>query len=207
MAEPAQTSRTIAEDSGVAGATLGPQGSNAGTRGGPSGGGSGAGEPGDLKSIASDVASEIASTAKEQGRGLLQAAKGTATSFADQRKDTVAQSIADLAASLRETGNTFEQQPSLKAFVGSAADGLDQLASGLQERSFAEIYGDIESMARRQPLTFGAGAAIAGFLLARFIKSSAEELAEANAARNQAAGARGTGRTRSAGSASPAARV
>jgi hypothetical protein len=202
MAEAGQTSRTMAADAGVTGSTIGPQGSNAG--GGAGRGGSGGAEPGDLKSIASDVASEIASSALEQSRGLLDAAKGTATSFADQRKETAAQSIADLASSLRETGNSFEEQPSLKAFVGTAADGLEQMASGIRDRSFAEIYGDIESMARRQPLTFGAGAAIAGFLLARFIKSSAEEFSEANATRAQTA--RTAGRPHGAGPGAATAR-
>ncbi len=185
MAEAGQTSRTVAGNAGTPGATIGTKGA-----------GSQQGEPGDLKTIATEVASEIAHTAAEQSRGLLQAARGTATGFVDQRKDTAAQSIADLASSLRETGNTFEEQPSLKAFVGSAADGLDQLATGLKERSFADIYADVEALARRQPITFGAGAAIAGFLLARFIKSSAEELSEANAAR---ARARSNVRPRTAG--------
>ena len=196
MAEAGQTSRTTAADAAITGSSIGPQGANAGARG----------EPGDLKSIASEVASEIASTAVEQSRGLLDAAKGTATSFADQRKDTAAQSIADLASSLRETGNSFEEQPSLKAFVGTAADGLEQIATGIRDRSFAEIYADIESVARRQPLTCGAGAANAGFLLARFIKSSAEELQEVNA-RAQAGRTGGAGRARAAGTgAAPAAR-
>ncbi|MGA0599003.1 hypothetical protein [Enterovirga sp. CN4-39] len=189
MAEAGQTSRTVAGNTGTPGATIGTTGAGPGT-------GAKQAEPGDLKTIASDVASEIAHTAAEQSRGLLQAARGTATGFVDQRKDTAAQSIADLASSLRETGNTFEEQPSLKAFVGSAADGLDQLATGLKERSFADIYADVEALARRQPITFGAGAAIAGFLLARFIKSSAEELSEANAAR---ARARSNVRPRTAG--------
>jgi membrane protein len=38
-------------------------------------------QPGDLKSIASDVASEIANTATEQGRGLLQAPRGSGDEF------------------------------------------------------------------------------------------------------------------------------
>jgi hypothetical protein len=204
MAEAGQTSRTIAADAGVTGSTIGPQGTSAGGRAG--GAGRGGAEPGDLKTSASDVASEIANTAVEQSRGLLDAAKGSATSFADQRKDTAAQSIADLASSLRETGNSFEEQPSLKAFVGTAADGLEQIATGIRDRSFSEIYADIESVARRQPLTFGAGAAIAGFLLARFIKSSAEEMQEVNAARAQAGQARGTGRARAAGAGATTAR-
>jgi hypothetical protein len=178
--------------SGTGGGSAGARTGTGSTGGGS--GGSGAAQPGDLKSIASDVASEIANTATEQGRGLLQAARGSATSFVDQRKDTAAQSIADLASSLRDSGKGFEEQPSLKAFVGTAADGLEQLATGLRERSFGDIYGDVEAMARRQPVTFAAGAAIAGFLLARFIKSSAEEMAENNAARARSVQAGGTSR-------------
>jgi hypothetical protein len=197
MAEAGQTSRTVAADAGITGSTIGPQGGTSAPAG--RGGSSTSAQPGDLKSIASDVAGEIASTALEQSRGLLDAAKGSATSFVDQRKDTAAQSIADLASSLRETGNSFEEQPSLKAFVGTAADGLEQIATGIRDRSFAEIYADVETMARRQPLTFGAGAAIAGFLLARFIKSSAEELSEQNAVRARTGQARTAGRVRPAG--------
>ena len=185
MADSAQTGRTIAEDAGVVGNNLGPQGSTYST-GGTGTGTQGGNDPEDLKSIATGLASDIASTAKEQGRTLLDSAKGQATSFADQRKDTAAQSIADLASSLRDTSGNFREQPSLQAFVGSAADGLDQLASGLRDRSFGDIYDDLESFARRQPVALGAGAALVGFFLARFIKSSAEEMAEAGAARARA---------------------
>ncbi|MBV9077677.1 MAG: hypothetical protein JO048_09350 [Methylobacteriaceae bacterium] len=130
-------------------------------------------EAGDLVGIAGD----IASTAVEQGRNLLQNAKGHATGFADQRKDDAAQSIADVARSLRESGTGFDDRPNIAAFVGSAADGLDLLANGIRERSFAEIYAEAETFARERPVAVGIGAALAGFFLARFIKSSADELA------------------------------
>lgn len=175
MAEAGRTTRAVAETSGAAGSTI--AAGNAG--------GGGKADTGDLKTIATDIAGEIAGTAAEQGRSLLNAAKGSATSFADERKGNAAQSIADIASSLRETGEGFGEQPSLKAFVGTAADGLDQLATGLRDRSYGDIYADLETLARRQPVTFGIGAAVAGFLLARFIKSSSEDLSDANAARAQ----------------------
>lgn len=183
MAGAMQANRTVAEDAGTVGSSLGPQGSTAPRT-------SGGKEPsvGDITGIATGVAGDIADAAKEQGKNLLESAKGQATTFADERKGNAAQSIAEIANSLRETGGGFEDRPSIKAFVGTAADGLDQLAEGIRDRSFAEIYSDVESFARRQPVTVAAGAVLAGFLLARFIKSSAEELAEASsAARAQAA--------------------
>lgn len=183
------TSRSPSGTTSGAG-TTGQGGTATGT--GASRGGTGqGGEPQDLGEIATD----IAGTAAEKGRVLLDSAKGQAVSFADQRKDSAAQSIADIASSLRDTGGGFEDRPNLKAFVGSAADGLEQLSTSLKDRSFADIYGDIESYARRQPVVFGAAAAFAGFLVARFIKSSAEDLADMNTAR---AGSN-TRRTASAG--------
>ena len=133
------------------------------------------------------AASDLKAAATDQGRQILEAAKEKATGFADQRKNEAAQSVADLASSLRETGKTFGERPNIQSFVSSAADGLDQLAGGLRERSFADLYADVEDYARRSPLTVGLVAVGAGFLLARFIKSSADELSEAGAASRAAA--------------------
>lgn len=135
----------------------------------------------DLKADATELtglASDIASTAVSHGKQLLDAARGQATGFVDQRKNETAQSISDFASSLRDSGKTFEDRPNILAFMGSAADGLEQLADGIRDRSFAEIYAEAEDFARRKPLVLGAVTVAAGFLLARFIKSSADELAE-----------------------------
>lgn len=156
------------------------------------------GEGGDLRGVASEVkgaAGDLTSAAVEQGRQLYEAAREQATGFADQRKNDAAQSVQDLAASLRETGKTFGERPNIQAFVGSAADGLDQLAGGIRDRSFADIYGEVEAYARRSPATVGAVAVAAGFLLARFIKSSADDLSESHAA-SQARGSAGAARRR-----------
>lgn len=154
--------------------------------------GNGAGKLGsssasDLGQDASEFASNLADAAKEQTRTLLDAAKGQATSFADARKDGVAQAVADIASSLRDSGEGFEDRPNIQGFVASAADGLDQIAGSLRERSFGELYGEAEDFARRQPVAVGIGAVAVGFLLARFIKSSADELSDAHAVRSAAA--------------------
>lgn len=139
-------------------------------------------EAGGLASEAKAVAGDLRSAAIEQGRQLYEGAKLQATSYADERKNEAASSVSDIASSLRETGKGFGERPNIQAFVDNAADGLEQLASGLRERSFAELYGEAESYARRSPALVGVAAAAAGFLLARFIKSSADELSEASQA-------------------------
>lgn len=145
-----------------------------------------AAQGGDIKGVATD----IAGAAAEQGRQFLASARSQATGFADDRKNDAAQSIADLASSLRESGQTFGDRPHIQSFVGSAAEGLEQLADGIRQRSFAEIYADVETFARARPLAVGVATVAAGFLLARFIKSTSQELvAEAEAIRTKAASA------------------
>jgi hypothetical protein len=118
----------------------------------------------------------IAEAAVSQGRHFIDSAKDHATDYVEKRKADVAQSVADLATSLRESTSTFEERPNIQAIVDSAAEGLEHLARSIRDRSFAEIFSDVESVIRRRPATFGVAALAVGFLTARFIKSTSEEL-------------------------------
>jgi hypothetical protein len=95
-----------------------------------------------------DDVGQIAGAAVEQGRHFLDSAKAQATTFVDKRKDDAAQSVSDLAQSLRDTLKQFEDRPNIRAFADSAADGLDQLAETIRSRSFNEIFGDVEQVMR-----------------------------------------------------------
>jgi hypothetical protein len=127
----------------------------------------------------------IAEAAVSQGRHFIDSAKDHATDYADKRKADIAQSVADLAASLRESTSTFEERPNIQAIVDSAAEGLDQLAGSIRERSFAEIFSDMETMVRRRPATFGVAAVAVGFVAARFIKSTSEDLRQAQSSSDE----------------------
>lgn len=130
---------------------------------------------------ASGTVGDLKDAALEHGKTLLEGAKQQATSFVDRYKDDAAQTVSDLASTLRHSGKGFEERPNIQAFVHTAADGLEQLATGLRDRSFAELYGEAEGYARRSPLIVGAAALAAGFVLARFIKSSSDGMQEAAA--------------------------
>jgi hypothetical protein len=136
---------------------------------------SGAQAPEDWNTLKDDV-SHMAGAAAERGRHFLDAAKDQATSYADQRKNDAAQSVADLAHSLRESCRVFEDRPHIGAFVESAAEGLDQLSETIRSRSFADIFNEVEGYMRRRPAAVGAATLAAGFLVARFIKASADNM-------------------------------
>jgi hypothetical protein len=130
-------------------------------------------EPADWDTLKDDV-TDIAGVAVERGRHFLDSARDQATLYVDKRKDDVAQSVADFATSLRESTSSFEDRPNIRAFVDSAAEGLDQLAGSIRERSFADIFNQAEDVMRERPAAVAAVTLVIGFAAARFIKASAE---------------------------------
>jgi ElaB/YqjD/DUF883 family membrane-anchored ribosome-binding protein len=129
----------------------------------------------DWEALRDDVG-DMAGAAVERGRYFIDAAREHATDYASRRKDDVAQSVEDFATSLRESTSSFDERPNIRAVVDSAAEGLEQLAENIRERTFTDIFNDFEGMVRRRPATVAAVSVAVGFLAARFIKSTAEDL-------------------------------
>jgi hypothetical protein len=148
---------------------------------------SGGSTPEEWDAIKEDVG-HMAGAAVERGWHFLDSAREQATNYVDRRKDDAAQSVADLAQSLRDACKQFEERPNITAFVESAAGGLDELAETIRERSFNEIFGDVEEVVRRRPAAVAAASVVAGFLVARFIKSSAEGIRQAEMNRRRGNG-------------------
>jgi hypothetical protein len=114
----------------------------------------------------------LADEAAERGRGLLDAARLQAQSYVEQRKSDAAQSVHDLAQTIRNSGRDLGDKPNVRAFFDSAADGLEQLGSTIERRSLGDFYSEAESFARRAPVAVAVGTFVAGLIAARFIKSS-----------------------------------
>src|SRR3954454_1873452 len=144
----------------------------------------------DLGALKEDV-SQVAEAAVERGRQFVDSARAQATGYVDQRKGDLAQSVADLANALREASKPFEDRPNIRAFVDNAAEGLEQLADTVRERSVAEIYADVEDVLRRRPAAVAVATLAAGFLISRFIRASSDNLRVADADRRRAGGGGG----------------
>lgn len=129
----------------------------------------------DWDALKGDVG-EMAGAAVERGRYFIESAREQAADYVDHRKGDIAQSVADFATSLRESTHSFDERPNIRAVVDSAADGLEQLADSIRDRSFADIFNDFENVVRRRPATVAAVSVAVGFLAARFLKSTAEDL-------------------------------
>jgi hypothetical protein len=149
----------------------------------------------DWDSLKEDVG-EMAGTAMDQGRHLLDSAREQATGYVDQRKNDVAESVVNLANTLRDSGSAFEDRQQIRTLVESAAGGLEQLAEGIRSRNLGDVLGDVEDLVRRRPMTAAVATMAAGFLIARFVKASADGARRGGQTRQfGAAGRRGPGAT------------
>ncbi|WP_246696792.1 hypothetical protein [Methylobacterium planeticum] len=145
--------------------------SSAASSAAPPAGASAADEQADWRGLKGDV-EDIADVAVERGRGLMDAARAQAQDYVERRKGDAAQSVSDLARTLRDSSRTFDDRPNIKAFFDSAAEGLEQLGGSIEARSFTDFYEEAEAFARRAPVAVAVGTFVAGFIAARFIKSS-----------------------------------
>jgi hypothetical protein len=110
-------------------------------------------------------AGKLSDRAMEQGRSL----------FEDQ-KDNAARQVDSVANAFRHTAGQLsgEGQSQAGHYVGMAADRLESFGRQLRHKDLDAVVNDVQDLGRRAPGAFFAGSVVAGFLLARFMKSSAD---------------------------------
>jgi hypothetical protein len=114
-----------------------------------------------------DRAAGVAEHAKEQGKDALA-----------RRKDDAAGEVDSVAGALHETADRLQQDdrstlaPKIGRYVGYAAQQLDSASRQLRDKDIDTLFDDAAALGRRSPAALFAGAAVAGFLLSRFLKSS-----------------------------------
>lgn len=121
------------------------------------------------KQQAKQTAADMAARAKEQGRQIFSGQKDKATG----QMESVARALRSTAEQLSN-----EDQSQTAQYVGFAAEQLESFGQRLREKDLDTLISDAQDTARRSPTAFFAGSVVAGFLLARFLKSSAERRAD-----------------------------
>jgi hypothetical protein len=117
----------------------------------------------------SAAAGDIKSTAREAASHVVEEARD----FAAERKDAGADNVERLGRAVHGAADQIAKElPQAAGFVHSAAETLQGASSALRERSIEDMVAGFGEFARRQPVAAFAGSVLAGFALARFLKSS-----------------------------------
>ena len=131
-------------------------------------------------SDAYDTASEKASETYESAKKATSQIASDASSYArnevsaraEAGKNTLADEGSRLAAGLRDVAHDPETSDLHARFLDTVASSISSVSDDLRGRSVGSMIEEVETFARRNPGAFFAGAAVAGFALARFAKAS-----------------------------------
>jgi hypothetical protein len=118
-----------------------------------------------IASEARQYAGDMAIRAKEKGRSMF-----------EQQKDSAAEQVSSVAHAFRSTADHLQGdgQAQVARYVGLVADQMESFGGRLREKDLDSLIHDAQNLARRSPGAVFAGTVVAGFLLARFLKSSSD---------------------------------
>ena len=121
------------------------------------------------KNAAKNMAAQVSSHASDAASSVRDAA----AEQMDNARDALGDSGDRLAETLRRAAGEPAEGSVQARVLSAVAGGVSSVADSLHSRSVSDIAADIRDLARRNPAAFAAGAAVAGFILARFLRASA----------------------------------
>jgi hypothetical protein len=156
-----------------------------------------------LKERVKDRAADL----KRKAEDTVQDMGARARSAAHEQKNVAAERVGGVAHALRVASDDLRErgQPMVAEYSRHAAEGLESMAQSLSRRSVDDLVGGIEDFARQRPVAFLGGAMVAGFALARLMKSSAGRRSERGASYQRPYASAGSPVETSAGGARPGA--
>lgn len=90
----------------------------------------------------------------------------------DQAKEVGVEKIETVSDALRGAGEKLEGTGPLPELANKAAEGIENLARFVENKSIADVFNGVQSFAKREPALFLGGAVVVGILAGRFLKSS-----------------------------------
>lgn len=137
----------------------------------------------DIKGKAGEAASVSADTITEQAAEFVDGVKEFGAKTADRMKDAVADQkqagadyVSSIAEAMRRAAQEFDQDlPIAGTYMRKAATQVDAAADTVKSGDINDLLHSVRGFARERPAAFIGLAALAGFGVVRFLKSSAED--------------------------------
>lgn len=127
----------------------------------------------DFVTAATDALRSTANAAAAQTSDVFANVSDEVSHAIDKEKQRGAESVLGIARAITTAAEELDQQsPALAGHLKTAARSIESLSKGIKDRNLRELTDEAGNLARRQPAVFFAGAVLAGFTLARFLKST-----------------------------------
>ena len=118
-------------------------------------------------------AAEFAETARERAREMADEAKTRAYEYGRDYKDDAANETSKIANALRKAADDLHDGSPQERVFAKLADTVADTADGMRDMELYEMAYAVNDFARRNSADFLGGAALLGFVAARFMKASA----------------------------------
>jgi len=111
---------------------------------------------------------------RQQARGLAAEAIEQGKDVLARQKEAAAKQVDQVAQAVRSTARQLsgDERNNTGHYVEMAAERLESFGRQLREKDLNGFLADAQELARHSPAAFFGGSVLAGFLLARFMKSS-----------------------------------
>jgi len=129
---------------------------------------------GSVRDSVSNTVDQARQQAETEGNRLIGTARTRARSAFEHQQHRVADSIGSVAQALHQAADKLNEQNEdvVARYTDTAAQRIEQFADSLRNRNLDDLVGQAEQFARRQPEMFLGSAVAAGFLIARFLRTS-----------------------------------
>ena len=118
-------------------------------------------------------AAEFADTARERAREMAEEAKTRAYDYGREYKNEAASETSKIAEALRKAADDLHDGSPQERIFAKLADTVADTADGIRDMELDEMAYAVNDFARRNQAAFLGGAALLGFVAARFMKASA----------------------------------
>jgi hypothetical protein len=133
----------------------------------------------EVKDQASELTKSATDAVKSHAASLTESAKDVAADAGERLRATVrdqktagADYVGNVASIIRRTAYEFDADiPQAGFYIRKAAAQLENVSQAMRNRDMAEIVGNVQAFARKQPTAFFGAAVLLGFAAVRFLKS------------------------------------
>ena len=125
----------------------------------------------DAAQSAERLAEDVRSTAEDLGGR----ARDEAWSQAERARSGVAREVSGIADALRKAAEDMRSGSPQERTFGQIAESLADASDTIRDKDVGQLATEVSGFARRNPLAFLGGAALAGFAATRFAKASSSK--------------------------------
>jgi hypothetical protein len=130
---------------------------------------------------AKQMATAAGATVKQEMASFASAAQDKVQTVADEQRTAAAKAIGGFATAIQHAGEELADNDQTMAgqLIKQAADRLGDLAHAVSDTRPDEMLRGLRNFSRSNPVAFAACSALAGFAIARLVRSGVEPLAPA----------------------------